>query len=79
MVGHPTGRLLSGRSGYELDWDRVLQVAADTGTAMEINASPNRMDLRDDVVQRLRAAGGRVAIDSDSHSTAELRYLPLHT
>jgi len=47
IIGHPTGRLISRREGYDVDLDRVMEAARDTGTALEINAYYDRIDLSD--------------------------------
>ncbi len=69
-IGHPTGRLLGRRDPYPLDLERVLEVAAETGTALELNASPYRLDLGWVGLKRARESGVKVVINSDAHSTA---------
>ncbi len=71
-IGHPTGRMLGRREGYELDLGVVFARAAETGTFLEINAQPRRLDLRADHARRALAAGARLVIGTDAHSTAEL-------
>jgi len=71
-IGHPTGRMLGRREGYELDLGAVFARAAETGTFLEINAQPRRLDLRADHARRALAAGARLVIGTDAHSTAEL-------
>lgn len=71
-IGHPTGRMLGRREGYDLDFDAVFARAAETGTALEINAQPRRLDLRADHARRALAAGVRLVIGTDAHSTDEL-------
>ena len=71
-IGHPTGRMLGRREGYELDLEVVFARAAATGTFLEINAQPRRLDLRTDHARRALAAGVRLVIGTDAHSTAEL-------
>jgi DNA polymerase (family 10) len=58
----------------DVDLDEVYAACARTGTALEINGSPHRLDLPDEHVRRARAAGVRFAIDSDAHSTVQLVY-----
>jgi DNA polymerase (family X) len=72
MLGHPTGRLLLAREGYELDLDAVIDAAATAGTLIEINANPHRLDL--DAVYSRRAAqkGVRIVINPDAHSVGGL-------
>jgi DNA polymerase (family 10) len=75
IIGHPTTRILGKRPGIEFDLDEVFAACARTGTAMEINAHPNRLDLRDEDILRARRHGVRFAIDSDSHSVPDLTHL----
>jgi DNA polymerase (family 10) len=72
IIGHPTGRLLGQRPASEVDLDRVLQTAAETGTIVEINAMPSRLDLDDVHVHRAIELGVPLCINSDAHSTAGL-------
>lgn len=72
MIGHPTGRLLPDRAGADLDMDAILAAAAETGTILEINANPQRLDLRDIHVRRAVELGVKLAIDTDAHSAPEL-------
>lgn len=67
IIGHPTGRLIGRREPYELDVSRVLEVAAETGTAMEINASPDRLDLKDVYIREGKSLGVKFAINTDAH------------
>lgn len=69
IIGHPTGRLLLKRDGADLDMDAVLQAAAETGTVLEINASPERLDLDPVYVRQAIARGCLLAIDTDAHHT----------
>jgi DNA polymerase (family 10) len=75
ILGHPTGRLLPTRPAYELDMDRVLDAAKAAGTALEINASPYRMDLDDPQIREARDRGVSLAIGTDAHSRAELGHM----
>lgn len=68
LIAHPTGRLLGKRKGYAVDPDRLIRMAAETGTALEINANRNRLDLSAGLARRAQDAGVRLAIDTDSHS-----------
>ncbi len=76
-LAHPSGRLLSRREGYEVDWDKVFAEAARTGTIIEINAYPERLDLTWQNVKRAIAAGIKLSIGTDAHATAHLEYLEL--
>jgi len=71
-MAHPTGRLIGGREPAAFDMDRVLERAAALGVAMEINAQPDRMDLKDTHAQLAKERGVRVVIDTDAHSTVQL-------
>jgi DNA polymerase (family 10) len=72
MFAHPTGRLLPDRPGADLDMERVLFAASRTGTIMEINANPRRLDLRAVHIRRAVELGVRLAINTDAHSPGEL-------
>ena len=74
-IGHPTGRLLGRRPGYDIDLDAVCEAAVRTGTALEVNASPRRLDLSGDMVRRAVAAGVTLTVSSDAHSVGDLRSL----
>ncbi len=76
-IGHPTGRLIGRREGYALDVDKIIEVAARTGTFLEINANPNRRDLPDVYARAAVEAGVTIVIDSDAHGVetlANIRY-----
>jgi DNA polymerase (family X) len=75
IIGHPTGRLLGSREASALDLDRIIDAAADTGTALEINASPLRMDLDDAPIRQAREAGVTLAIGTDAHTADELDHI----
>ena len=72
IIGHLTTRLLSQREPVEFDLEAVLQAARDTGTALEINASPERLDLRDTHAYRAREMGIPLVINTDSHHHTHL-------
>ncbi len=72
VVGHPTGRMFGRREGYDLDLDAVFARAAETGTALEINAQPKRLDLNATNARRALASGVDLTIGTDAHSTDEL-------
>ncbi|RLB05782.1 MAG: DNA polymerase/3'-5' exonuclease PolX [Deltaproteobacteria bacterium] len=71
-IAHPTGRLISTREGYRVDVDRVIERAAQTGTALEINAYYDRLDLNDTYVRRAKELGVKVAIGTDAHNIGQL-------
>lgn len=75
IIGHPTTRLLGKRPGVEADFDAVFAAAARTGTAMEVNSFPDRLDLSDELILRAKRHGVKFAINTDSHATVHLGYL----
>ncbi|HET7423592.1 MAG TPA: DNA polymerase/3'-5' exonuclease PolX [Gemmatimonadales bacterium] len=75
IIGHPTGRLLLSRDPYGVDLDAVIEKAAATGVALEINADPHRLDLDWRVLQRVRAAGAMVSIGADAHNVAGIGHV----
>ncbi|MFF1904029.1 DNA polymerase/3'-5' exonuclease PolX [Kitasatospora sp. NPDC058218] len=74
VIGHLTTRRIGRRGPIDVDLDAVFRAAARTGTAIEINSSPQRLDLRDEDVLRAKRHGVRFSIDSDAHSTLQLAY-----
>ena len=71
ILGHATGRLLLKRPGYEIDIDRVIAQARQNGCYFEINSSPDRLDLSAENAHRAAAAGVKIAVSTDAHSTRE--------
>ncbi len=67
MIAHPTGRLYPDRPGADLDMDMIFESAAETGTILEVNANPLRLDLRDSHVRRAIDLGVKIAINTDAH------------
>lgn len=76
VIGHPTARRIGKRAGVDVDYAELFRACARTGTALEINASPQRLDLPADHIRAARDAGVRFAIDSDAHSTVNLGNMP---
>jgi len=72
ILGHPTGRLLLARPGYSVDLDRVLSACVEHGVAVEINASPYRLDLDWHWARRALDLGLKLIVNPDAHSTAAL-------
>jgi DNA polymerase (family X) len=75
IIAHPAGRMIQTRDDLDLDWDTVFAEAARTGTALEMNGSPHRLDLSVERARRAVAAGCVLTIDSDAHKTAELDFV----
>jgi DNA polymerase (family 10) len=75
VIAHPSGRMIGGRDDLDLDWDAVYAEAARTGTALEMNGSPHRLDLAVERARRAVQVGCILSIDSDAHKTGELDYL----
>ncbi len=71
ILGHPTGRLLLKRPGYELDMDRIIEHAKQNGCFFEINSSPDRLDLSAENARLANEAGIKIAVSTDAHSTRE--------
>ncbi|MER3436291.1 MAG: histidinol-phosphatase [Chloroflexota bacterium] len=67
IIAHPSGRLIEQREGGDFDWDRVFETAARTGTALEINADPARLDLDAAHARQALAAGCLLTINCDAH------------
>lgn len=76
VIGHPTTRRIGKRPPVEVDFGELFRACARTGTALEINASPQRLDLPSDHIRAARDAGVRFAIDSDAHSVSDLGNMP---
>ncbi len=72
VVGHPTGRIIGRREPAAVDLGRLIEAAAAHGTALEINASPFRLDLEDTAVRAARDHGVRLSIGTDAHRPGEL-------
>jgi DNA polymerase (family 10) len=68
VLGHPTGRSIGRRPPVDADWDTVFRAAARSGTALEVNSFPDRLDLDDELIRRARAAGVKLAISTDAHA-----------
>ncbi|HXI46217.1 MAG TPA: hypothetical protein VNH13_07935, partial [Candidatus Acidoferrales bacterium] len=75
VIAHPAGRMIGTRDDLDLDWDTVYRAAARTGTVLEMNGSPHRLDLAVERARRALELGCRLSIDSDAHRIAEFDHL----
>lgn len=73
VIGHPTARSIGRRPPVDADWDEVFRAAARTGTAMEIDSFPDRLDLPADLIRRAKRLGVKFSIDTDAHSLGHHR------
>jgi DNA polymerase (family 10) len=71
LIGHPSGRILGGREAYAVDLEKVIEAAAKYNTALEINASPQRLDLNAEWARKVKKAGGKISINTDAHHYKE--------
>jgi len=74
ILGHPTGRIVGKRDEYQIDFDKILQTAKETGIVLEINSS-SRLDLNGFYVRRAKAEGVKMIINSDSHKKEQLNFM----
>lgn len=75
ILFHPTGRVLGRREAYEADMGKIIAHAKKTGTILEIDAHPERLDLKDEYIRKCVEAGVKMSIDSDAHSTLDFEFL----
>jgi DNA polymerase (family 10) len=75
ILAHPTGRLIGERDGTSPDWEAVLAEAVKTGTILELNANPYRLDLPEGLARRACELGAFFAISTDAHSEKQLEYM----
>lgn len=75
VVGHLTGRMIGGREGYELDLERIFEVAEREDVVFEINGQPRRLDLRDVHVRQAKKQGLEMVVTTDAHRTEHLDYV----
>ncbi len=72
IIGHPTGRLINEREGYEADWKKIFEVCAKEDVALEINSFPERLDLTDSLVLQAKKFGIKFAVSTDAHNIGHL-------
>ena len=75
ILFHPTGRLINKREGYAVDMEKVIEMASDTNTILEINSNYHRLDLRDEHIRMSVENGVKLAINSDAHHPVHFAYL----
>ncbi len=75
ILFHPTGRVIQKRDAYDVDMDELIHHAKKTGTILEIDALPERADLKDEYIRKCVAAGVKMSIDSDAHTPAHFQIL----
>ena len=75
IIFHPTGRLIQKREAYKVDMDDLLKTAKRTKTVMEIDAFPDRLDLKDEYIRKAVEMGVKLSIDTDAHVLVQLQYL----
>lgn len=75
VIAHPSGRLISGREGYDVDLDKVIGRARETGTALELNAYYDRLDLNEFYLKKAREAGIKISLGTDTHSSGGLQMM----
>jgi DNA polymerase (family 10) len=75
ILFHPTGRIINKREPYEVDMEEIIKTAKRTGTILEIDAYPDRLDLKDEYIRKCVEVGVKMAIDSDAHSITHFAYL----
>jgi DNA polymerase (family 10) len=75
IIAHPSGRIIGERDAYEVDMEEVLKTAKETGTAIEINAYPLRLDLTDIYVKKAKEMGVLLSINTDTHVTFQFDFM----
>jgi DNA polymerase (family X) len=76
IISHPTNRLLGERESSDANWEEIFKVAAKNKKLLEINAYPNRLDLRDDLVRLAKKYGVKFVIDTDAHAVDQMNNMP---
>lgn len=75
VIGHPTGRIINARKGYELDLEKLFKKSNETNVILEINAQPERLDLKDIDVKAAVENKCKLIISTDAHNTNSLNYM----
>ncbi len=77
IISHPTGRLIQKRDEYQIDLEKILKAAKETGTILEIDAWPERLDLKDIYIKMAKSIGVKMIIDTDAHQKEQMRFMYL--
>ena len=77
IISHPTGRILKKRDEYQIDFDKVLRAARETGTVLEVNAWPERLDLNDQNIKKAKEAQVKIVVNTDAHHKSQLKMMEL--
>jgi len=75
IISHPTGRILKQRDEYQIDFDKILKLAKETNTILEINSYPNRLDLKDINIRKAKRIGVKMIINTDAHRLERLELI----
>ncbi|MEW5816263.1 MAG: PHP domain-containing protein, partial [Spirochaetota bacterium] len=75
IIAHPTGRVIGEREPYQVDMKRLVKEASDTGTFLELNAYPDRLDLKDIHARMAKEKGVLIAVGTDAHNTMQLNLM----
>ncbi|MDO9027335.1 MAG: DNA polymerase III, partial [Candidatus Roizmanbacteria bacterium] len=75
IISHPTGRLIQRRDEYQIDFEVILKTAKSTKTILEINASPDRLDLNDLHIRQAKKAGVKMIINTDAHHIDQMKVM----
>lgn len=75
LIAHPTGRKIGRREGYDVDIDLLIELAKETNTALELNANPNRLDLKAEYLRKAQDAGVKIFINTDAHKKETLSHM----
>jgi len=75
IISHPTGRILKQRDEYQADFDKILRAAKETRTILEINSSPDRLDLKDTNIKKAKELGIKMIINTDSHHSSQMEVI----
>ena len=77
IIAHPTGRIVGKRKGYDVDVKRLIEQAAITNTALELNANPNRFDLNSEYIRMAQSEGVSIMINTDAHDHLHLEFMEM--